>query len=78
MDVQMPGMDGFDAAREIRAREVHSGEHMPIYAMTAYAMAGDRERCIEAGMDGYLSKPIHAQELLAIVDSVGKNRASNV
>ncbi len=78
MDVQMPGMDGFDAAREIRAREVRSGEHMPIYAMTAYAMAGDRERCLEAGMDGYLSKPIHALELLAIVDSVGKNRASNV
>lgn len=71
MDVQMPGMDGIEATRTIRAREKAFGSHMPIIAMTAHAMKGDRERCIEAGMDGYISKPIQADELYALAESVG-------
>ncbi len=63
MDVQMPGMDGFEATAEIREREKLSGRHLPIIAMTAYSMRGDRERCITAGMDSYVSKPIRQDEL---------------
>jgi two-component system sensor histidine kinase/response regulator len=58
MDVQMPEVDGFAAARRIRGIELASGAHVPIIAMTAHAMRGDRERCLEAGMDDYISKPI--------------------
>jgi two-component system sensor histidine kinase/response regulator len=68
MDVQMPGMDGFEAPESIRRHELESGSHVPIIAMTAFAMTGDRERCSAAGMDGYISKPIHARELLAVVE----------
>ena len=68
MDVQMPEMDGFEASRAIRAGERTSGTYVPIIAMTAYAMTGDQERCIAAGMDGYLSKPIRARELIAAVE----------
>ena len=57
MDVQMPDMDGLDATRQIRVYERHTGRHVPIVAMTAHAMKGDRERCLEAGMDEYVSKP---------------------
>jgi PAS domain S-box-containing protein len=64
MDVQMPDMDGFQATAHIRAREQVTGRHMPIIAMTAYAMKGDRERCLEAGMDAYVAKPIQPAELL--------------
>ncbi|HXS95626.1 MAG TPA: ATP-binding protein [Candidatus Limnocylindrales bacterium] len=64
MDVQMPDMDGFQATEAIRSRERESGAHIPIIAMTAHAMAGDRERCIGSGMDAYVSKPIRVQELL--------------
>jgi PAS domain S-box-containing protein len=68
MDLQMPGMSGIDATAAIRARERISGGHARIVAMTAHAMAGDSERCLEAGMDGYLSKPIDPQKLFAAVE----------
>ncbi len=63
MDVQMPEMDGIEATRALREREASSGTHIPVIGVTAHALKGDRERCLEAGMDGYLSKPIRAQEL---------------
>jgi len=63
MDVQMPEMDGFEATAAIREKEKASGHHVQVIAMTAHAMAGDRERCLEAGMDDYITKPIRPQEL---------------
>jgi len=63
MDVQMPEMNGFEAAAAVRAAERGTGRHLPIIALTAHAMKGDRERCLEAGMDGYLSKPIQTRAL---------------
>jgi len=64
MDIQMPEMDGFEATRQIRTEEQQSGQHIPVIAMTAHAMKGDRERCLASGMDGYVSKPIRRRELL--------------
>jgi CheY-like chemotaxis protein len=63
MDVQMPDMDGFEATNAIRELEKRSGGHIPIVAMTAHAMSGDRDRCLESGMDEYLSKPIRARQI---------------
>jgi CheY-like chemotaxis protein len=70
MDVQMPEMDGFEATGIIRAREKPSGARLPIIAMTAHAMKGDEERCLAAGMDGYVSKPIQVERLFATIESL--------
>jgi len=69
MDVQMPVMDGLQATAAIRARELQTGRHARLVAMTAHTMNGDRERCLAAGMDGYLSKPLDPQLLYAIVEA---------
>jgi CheY-like chemotaxis protein len=68
MDVQMPELDGFGATAIIRRLEAARGEHIPIIAMTAHAMKGDRERCLDAGMDGYVAKPINPNELFETVE----------
>ena len=70
MDVQMPEMDGFEATKLIREREKGNGEHIPIVAMTAHALTGDRERCLSAGMDSYISKPIRAEQLFTIIQDL--------
>jgi CheY-like chemotaxis protein len=67
MDVQMPEMDGLEATAAIRLREKATGKHIPIIAMTAHAMVGDRERCMQAGMDGYITKPIRVDQLFAVI-----------
>jgi two-component system, sensor histidine kinase and response regulator len=76
MDVQMPRMDGLTATAAIRAREKITGAHLPIVAMTAHALKGDRERCLEAGMDSYLSKPIRTAELFATIETLIANPAA--
>jgi two-component system, sensor histidine kinase and response regulator len=70
MDAQMPVMDGFEATAAIRRLEQNTRAHIPIIAMTAHAMVGDRQRCLEAGMDGYIAKPVHAHELFETIESV--------
>jgi len=74
MDVQMPEMNGFDATQAIRAMEGEA-KHTPIIAMTAHAMKGDRERCLQAGMDDYISKPIEPQELFDAIEKWTKSRS---
>jgi two-component system, sensor histidine kinase and response regulator len=69
MDVQMPGMDGLEATAAIRQLEQTAGAHVPIVAMTAHAFKGDQERCLAAGMDAYISKPIRQQELYSTIES---------
>ena len=78
MDVQMPLMSGLEATAAIRLRERTTGAHVPIVAMTAHAMTGDRERCLEAGMDAYVSKPLRPDALLSVVDSVVAGPAADV
>jgi CheY-like chemotaxis protein len=68
MDVQMPEMDGFACTAIIREKEQATGLHLPIVAMTAHAMSGDEARCLAAGMDGYLTKPIQPEELFEMVE----------
>ncbi|MBF0496836.1 MAG: response regulator [Deltaproteobacteria bacterium] len=75
MDIQMPVMDGLKATAAIRAHERQTGRHIPIVAMTAYAMTGDKQRCIDAGMDDYLSKPINIQELYQVIARTTKTLA---
>ena len=73
MDVQMPEMDGFAATAAVRAFESEQGGHTPIIAMTAHAMKGDRERCLQAGMDAYVAKPVVPAELYAAVEADYEN-----
>jgi PAS domain S-box-containing protein len=75
MDVQMPEMNGWEATQAIRKKEEASGAHIFIVAMTAHAMKGDEERCLAAGMDAYLTKPIRTQELLAVLNGIGNRKA---
>ena len=72
MDIQMPQMDGLETTSAIREREKTSGGHIPIIALTAHAMSGDRERCLETGMDGYTTKPIRSEALKAEIDSLAE------
>ena len=70
MDVQMPEMDGLEATRIIRSKEAQSGDRLPIIAMTAHALKEDRDRCLEAGMDEYVTKPIRIGQLRETIDAV--------
>ena len=73
MDVQMPEMGGLEATAEIRKREEGTGKHVPIVAMTAHAMKGDRDKCIQSGMDAYVTKPIQTRDFFATIESVTAN-----
>jgi two-component system sensor histidine kinase/response regulator len=76
MDIQMPKMDGFEATSAIREKEKKTGSHIPIIALTAHAMKGDKEKCIENGMDDYISKPIKPEDLFDTIDRVIKKLKS--
>ncbi|MBN2169533.1 MAG: response regulator [Actinobacteria bacterium] len=75
MDVQMPEMDGFEATRIIRESEQADGKHIPIVALTAHAMKGDREKCLDAGMDSYLSKPVDPNDLYKLLESYSEDKS---
>jgi len=75
MDVEMPGMDGLETTANIRAARENGEKRVPIIAMTAHAMRGDRERCLKAGMDGYLSKPIDGREMIALIERLAAGSA---
>jgi CheY-like chemotaxis protein len=77
MDVQMPEMDGLQATAAIRKAEEGTGTHVPIVALTAHAMKGDREACLAAGTDEYLSKPVNAPELFALIETLTGITANN-
>jgi two-component system sensor histidine kinase/response regulator len=77
MDVQMPKLDGIKATEMIRQREENAGLHLPIIAMTAHAMKGDRERCLQAGMDDYISKPLNSKQLMETIDRVMNGRTQS-
>lgn len=77
MDMQMPEMDGVEATRVIRKRERTTGTHIPIIAMTANAMVGDKENCLQAGMDDYLSKPLSSKELYAMIENMQSRDTRN-
>jgi two-component system, sensor histidine kinase and response regulator len=77
MDVQMPEMNGLEATQAIRGKEKETSSHIPIIAMTAHAMKGDKDRCLEAGMDGYVSKPIQVQELFKVINEVMTQLVAN-
>ena len=78
MDLHMPEMNGMEATARIREKEKITGGHQPIVALTAHAMKGDQELCLAAGMDGYLAKPIRAQELDQILDQLAGRGAAIV
>ena len=83
MDVSMPELDGYEATRRIRSAEKDTGRHIPIIAMTAHALMEDRGRCLEAGMDDYISKPVNTKELLQKIDvyasaSIEPNASENL
>jgi len=77
MDIQMPGMDGLDATREIRKIESAGHKHIPIIALTAHVMKRDQERCLAAGMDRHLPKPIQTERLLAALREIANEKFKN-
>ena len=77
MDGQMPEMDGFEATKLIREKETTSGAHLPIIALTAHAMQGDKERCLAAGMDAYVPKPLKLEDLFAVIEHVAPGIGRN-
>lgn len=78
MDIQMPEMSGFEVTQVIREKEKVTGVHVPIIATTAYAMSGDKEKCLKVGMDDYISKPIDMKKLCEIIESLtGEKSGTN-
>lgn len=78
MDVQMPVMDGIEATRQIRAQETQTGNHIPIIAVTAHAVIGDREACLKAGMDAYLTKPFSEDQIMNTINQFASNLPESV